>query len=288
MSPAQAPASTIAFVLAFASSLLYGTADFLGGIATRRARVIAVTLLSQAAGLAVLTLVALVVGGTPGAEAWPWAVGAGLFGSAGVLLFYRALAVGTVSIVAPVTSAVALCVPVAVGFALGERPGLWPLVGIALAPLAVILVGSGEGKSGATGAGRAMGLALVSGVLIGGFLVAIGRLPPGGGLWPLAIARATGTLTIGAVALARHESPRVPMNAWLPILGCALLDVSANVCFRFAAADAPLSLVSTVVSLAPASTVLLAQLVLHERLSRRQQAGVALALVAIVLLAQSS
>jgi hypothetical protein len=91
---APAPASTVAFAFAFASSLFYGTADFLGGIAARRARVLAVTLWSQAAGLAALAAVSLVVGGAPTAVAWPWAVGAGLFGSSGVLLFYRALAGG--------------------------------------------------------------------------------------------------------------------------------------------------------------------------------------------------
>lgn len=288
MPSSQGSASTIAFVLAFASSLLYGAGDFFGGIASRRARVLAVTLLSQAAGLAALVIAALVVGGTPTAEAWPWAIGAGLFGSTGVLLFYRALAIGTVSIVAPVTSAVALCVPVAAGFAWGDRPGLVPLVGIALAPAAVVLVGSGEGKGGAAQAGRAMFLAIVSGAIIGGFLVGIGKLPAGGGLWPLAIARGAGTLTIALAALVRRESPRVPAHAWAPILGCALFDVSANVFFRYAAAGAPLSLVATIVSLAPATTVVLAQFVLHERLSVRQKAGVALALVAIVLLAQPS
>lgn len=288
MPSSQGPATTIAFVLAFASSLFYGAGDFFGGIASRRARVFAVTLLSQAAGLAALVIAALVVGGTPPASAWPWAIGAGLFGSTGVLLFYRALAIGTVSIVAPVTSAVALCVPVAAGFAWGERPGMLPLVGIALAPAAVALVGSGEGKGGAAQAGRALLLAIASGAIIGGFLVGIGRLPAGGGLWPLAIARGAGTLTIALAALVRRESPRVPAFAWAPILGCALFDVTANVLFRYAAAGAPLSLVATIVSLAPASTVLLAQLVLHERLSRRQQAGVALALAAIVLLAQPS
>lgn len=285
---APAPASTVAFAFAFASSLFYGTADFLGGIAARRARVLAVTLWSQAAGLAALAAVSLVVGGAPTAAAWPWAVGAGIFGSSGVLLFYRALAVGTVSIVAPVTSAVALCVPVAVGLASGERPGALALAGILLAAPAIMLVGGGDGKQQSAHAGRAMFLALVSGVLIGGFLVAIGRLPADGGLWPLTIARATGTLAIAAVALALRESPRVPANAWWPILGCALLDVTANVFFRLAAGGAALSLVATVVSLAPASTVLLARFLLHERLSHRQRAGVVLALVAIVLLAQPS
>ncbi len=279
-------ATTVAFVLAFASSLFYGAGDFFGGIASRRARVLAVTLLSQAVGLTALALAALVVGGTPPPDAWPWAIGAGLFGSTGVLLFYRALAIGTVSIVAPVTSAVALCVPVAAGFAWGDRPGLLPIAGIALAPLAVALVGSGEGRGGAAQAGRALLLAIVSGVIIGGFLVGIVRLPAGGGLWPLVIARAAGTLTIAMAALARRESPRVPAFAWPPILACALLDVTANVCFRFAAAGAPLRLVATIVSLAPAGTVVLAQFVLHERLSVRQKAGVALALAAVVLLAQ--
>ncbi|MFN8587506.1 MAG: DMT family transporter [Candidatus Eisenbacteria bacterium] len=279
-----------AFALAFASSLLYGSADFLGGIASRRARALAVTLLTQALGLLALVAAAWGVGGTVPRDAWGWATGAGLCGSIGVLLFYRALAVGTVSIVAPVTSAIALVVPVAAGLLAGERPGVLPLAGIALAPLAVVLVGGGgvaPGTEDARRAQRALVLAHVSGVLIGGFLVCVGRLPPGGGLWPLAIARAVGTVTIAAALVARRESPAAPRAAWAPILGCALLDVAANVCFRFAVARGALSLVATIVSLAPATTVLLARFVLHERLDARQKSGVAVALAAIVLLSRA-
>lgn len=277
----------LAFPLAFASSALYGTADFLGGIASRRARALAVTLLTQAIGCIALAVAAALVGGVAPAAAWPWAVGAGLCGSVGVLLFYRALAVGTVSIVAPVTSAIALIVPVATGFALGERPGTLPLAGIALAPLAVVLVGGGGVAPGTPNAGRALVLAHASGVLIGGFLVCIGRLPASGGLWPLVIARAVGTLAVAAALLARREAPRAPRAAWAPIAGCALLDVAANVCFRFAATRGALSLTATIVSLAPATTVVLARFVLHERLDGRQRVGVALALVSIVMLARA-
>ncbi len=278
----------MAVLFAFASALLYGTADFLGGIAARRGPLLAVTLLTQVVGLAALVAAALVMGGTPSPAAWGWAAGAGLSGGVGVLLFYRALAVGPISTVAPLISVVALCVPVAAGVLAGERPGALQGLGMALAAVAVVVISGSDTADGsrAAGGGRGLVLALVSGLLIGGFLVCLGRLPAGGGAWPLALTRGAGTLTIALAALVARGPLQVPAAARVPAIACGLLDVTANLCFWLAAARGALSLVATIVALAPASTVLLSQLVLRERLARRQQAGVALALVAMALLAQ--
>lgn len=281
----------MAFLFALASALLYGTADFFGGIAARRAPLLAVTLLIQAVGFAALVVAALATGGgAPPAAAWGWAAGAGVSGGAGVLLFYRALATGPISTAAPLISVVALCVPVAAGVFAGERPGAFQVAGMGLAAVAVAVISAAgapaDGGVPARAPRSALVLALLSGLLIGGFLVCLGRLPAGGGAWPLALTRGMGTATIALAVLAWRAPLAVPRAAWLPAAGCALLDVTANLCFWLAAARGALSLVATIVALAPASTVVLAQFALHERLSARQKAGVALALVAMVLLAQ--
>ena len=284
------------FVLALVSSVFYGAADFLGGLGSRRAPAVSVAALSQAAGLAVLLGVApFVPGATRGADL-AWAVAAGLTGGAGVLLLYRALAAGTLSTVAPLISMVALSVPVAVGLLQGERPGMWPLVGVLSGATAVALISSGDGSvesraSSATPSGsalRALAPAFASGVLIGVFLVCLGRIGSGASLWPLVLARVAGTVGLGLAMLVSGASFRLPASAIGLVLGAGGADVVANLLYVIAVQRGPLSLIATLVSLAPATTVVLAQLVLHERLSPTQKAGVALALVAITLLAQGT
>lgn len=275
------------FLFALASSVLYGSADFLGGWASRRGSVLAVTVASQAMGLAVLIAAALLAGGALRPDAVAWGVGAGLSGSIGVVLLYRALAVGTVSTVAPIISMIAIFVPVAAGLLAGERPAPAAFAGIALGAVAVTLIGAGEGGGGARvfPTRGALAVAVTSGVFVGGFLVCIGRIPAGSGLWPLVLARASGTVALGLALAARRGDARVPRTLWPAIAGCGAFDVAANLLYWLATQRGPLSLMATIVSLAPASTVVLAQIVLRERLAWLQKAGVAVAMAAIALLA---
>lgn len=275
------------FLFALASSVLYGSADFLGGWASRRGSVLAVTVASQAMGLAVLIAAALLAGGALRPDAVAWGVGAGLSGSIGVVLLYRALAVGTVSTVAPIISMIAIFVPVAAGLLAGERPAPAAFAGIALGAVAVTLIGAGEGGGGARvfPTRGALAVAVTSGVFVGGFLVCIGRIPAGSGLWPLVVARASGTVALGLALAARRGDARVPRTLWPAIAGCGAFDVAANLLYWLATQRGPLSLMATIVSLAPASTVVLAQIVLRERLAWLQKAGVAVAMAAIALLA---
>lgn len=276
----------MAFLFALASSVLYGSADFLGGWASRRASVLAVTTLAQVFGVVLLAGAALAAGGTLRADAVGWAVFAGVCGGLGVLLLYRALATGTVSAVAPIISMISIFVPVAAGLLLGDRPGAAAFAGIALGVVAVAMIGAGEGGGGARvfPTRESLVVAIASGITIGGFLVGIGHIPDGSGLWPLVVARATGSATVG-LALAVRRGGGVPRALWPAVAGCAAFDVSANLLFWLAARSGPLSLVATIVSLAPASTVVLAQFVLKERLAWLQKAGVAVAMLAIALLA---
>jgi drug/metabolite transporter (DMT)-like permease len=286
------------FILALISSVVYGAADFMGGLGARRAPVVTVTLLSQAAGLLVLLAAAPFVAGVTRGSDLAWAAGAGLSGGGGVLLLYHALATGTVSTAAPLISMISLTVPVAVGLVAGERPGTLPMLGVAAGVVAVVLIsgGSAERAQSAAPASRdasrvppgALGNAIAAGLFIGAFLVCLGRIAPGASLWPLVLARAVGALALSAVVLVRHTSLRPPAPAVGPILGAGAADVVANLLYVAAVQHGPLSLIATVVSLAPATTVVLAQLVLRERLAMPQRWGVAMALLAVVLLSRGS
>ena len=282
------------FALAILSSVLYGTADFLGGFGSRRAPVVTVTLWSQALGLIALLIAAPFIAGVTRQTDLMWGVGAGITGGAGVWLLYRALATGTVSIAAPLISMIALLVPVTVGVVLGERPGMLALAGVAVGVLAVVLISWGRPNADAKGdvparmSRSALLSAVASGVLVGGFLVCLGQLSPGASLWPLVTARATGTLLIGLVLMVQRAPARAPAVAVPAIVGAGVADVAANLCYVEAAAHGPLSIIATIVSLAPVATVLLAQIVFRERLSTPQKVGVGFALIAVVLLARGS
>ena len=280
------------FVMAVLSSMLYGVADFLGGMGSRRAPAVTVTAWFQVTGLAFLVLYACFAPGVTRASDLAWAAAAGVSGGAGVLLLYRALAGGTVSTAAPLISMIALAVPVLVGLGTGERPGVLPLAGIGLGVVAVALISAhgapDEAASTGAGAGRAAALlpAVASGVLIGLFLVCLGRVERGASGWALVAGRASASVLLWAMVLASRAPIALAAAARPPMIGAAITDVSANVLYLLAVQRAPLSLVATLVSLAPATTVLLAQVVLRERLAPAQRVGVAVALAAVVLLAQ--
>ncbi len=281
------------FALAILASVFYGFADFMGGIAARRAPVLAVTLLSQAVGLAALALAAPLMRGAPAMADLGWGVAGGIAGSLGVLLLYRALASGTVSTAAPLISMIALCIPVVAGLATGDALGWAGGTGIALGLVAVALISGGPAHPQAAPrdprlAREAMLTAAASGVLVGVFLVCLGRIGGGAGLWPLVAARGVGTLLLGGVLLVSRVPLRPPAPARAPILFAGVADVAANVLYVAAVQGGPLSLIATLVSLAPASTVILAQVVLRERLGVAQRWGVALALLAVALLAQGT
>ncbi len=299
------------FLMAVASSVLYGIADFLGGMGARRGPVLAITAWFQVAGVLPLVFYSVLTPGTPAPADLAWGGAAGAAGGTGVLLLYHALATGVVSTAAPLISMIALTVPVIFGIALGERPGWVPLAGIFLGCVAVVLISAqsdGHG-SGADGAGAARALpaeaqpghgaprprasppaalatAAASGVLIGLFLVFLARVEAGSGGWPLVMGRGVATVLTFALLLARRVPVRPPATTHAFIAGGAVCDVSANVFYLLAVQRAPMSLIATLVSLAPATTVVLAQLVLRERLGTAQRWGVALALVAVVMLSR--
>jgi drug/metabolite transporter (DMT)-like permease len=272
----------IAFALA--SALVFGAGDFCGGAASRRGGSMEVLLLSLPAGLGLLLAVAAAFGGPWHAGALGWGAASGLAGGAGLLVFYRALAKGPMSVVAPVSGLMAALVPAVVGVARGDRLSPAVIAGVLLCLVAICLV-SVERSAGPV---RAVGgplLALLAGGSFGAFFVLI-RLGDDGTLWPLAMSKAAGLLVVVVVAVAARRGPAALLRDRLTV-GIALLagalDVLGNGLYVLAARAGMLSVAGVLSSLYPASTVLLARLVYGERLRPIQRVGLAIAVAGIGL-----
>jgi drug/metabolite transporter (DMT)-like permease len=280
-------------VLALASAVCYGAADFLGGLTSKRASTFAIVVLSQFAGLVLLFFMfPLLPRAAPVRGDYLWGALAGLTGGVGVALLYRALAIGVMAVVAPTTAVCAVVIPVLAAFLLGERPGAVTFGGIALAIAAIALVSQsthpgpdGDGREQKTESrGSAFSLALLSGVVIGFFYLALARTSDRAGLWPLVAARIVSVALFAAMARLTSQSLRVPSGIRTTVVAGGALDMIANFLYLIATRSGPLSVVVTLASLYPASTVLLARVVLHEPLSRIQWLGVVCALIAVMLI----
>ena len=286
------PSRLMASLFALLAAVTYGAADFLGGIATRRATMVGAVLVTQGAGLALLLLATpLLPDAQVGRADLLFGALAGITGSIGVALLYLALAIGPMTVVAPVTAVCAAIVPLGIGLMLGERPHPLAGLGVVLALIAVALLSQAETAERVTGPrrlGRGVRVALASGVAIGLFLAALGQTTAGAVLWPLAISRSVSLTLFLGLALATGRPAGVPRAALPPALACGALDMVANALYLAAVRQGQLGLVATLASLYPASTVLLARIVLGERLGAWQQLGVAGAVAAIVLIVGNS
>jgi len=263
--------------------VLYGAGDFCGGVAAKRAPAVAVTVFSGFAALAVLLLGVPITPGVVRASDMAWATGAGAFGGIGAALIYRALAIGPMSVASPVLCLVGLALPVVVGIALGERPAPVALVGLALVVPSIALLARSRPEPGATEhapARRVLVPAISAGLAAGLFLVCFGRIQQGAGLWPLVLARAVAIVTLVAWSLTQR-APLVPATAArMMAFRAGASDSLANVAYVVAVQRGSLSLVAAIVSLAPATSVLLARVFLGERWSGAQRFGLLAALVA--------
>jgi drug/metabolite transporter (DMT)-like permease len=276
----------VAVVLALASAVVYGASDFLGGLASRRTSVLGVVAMSQLVGLGALLALLPWLGGPVAGADLAWGAAAGLAGAAGLVVFFRTLAGGVMSVVAPVTAVTAAAVPVLVGLLGGETIGASAAVGIALALLAVVLV-SAEGGLSALRAARpaALAPALLAGSMFGLFFVLLDRTSSEAGLTPLVTARLASVALVVAIALAGRQSLRVTRAA-LPLVAVSGVgDMTANALFLLATqADGQLAITGVLASLYPVSTVVLAQVVLRERLVGAQVTGLLAAAAAVVLI----
>jgi drug/metabolite transporter (DMT)-like permease len=276
----------VAAVLALFSAATYGVGDFCGGLAARRIPATSVLLWSHLVGLVLMAASTLVVAGeATGGDLVIGAVG-GLCGAAGVGLLYQGLAVGRMSVIAPVTALLTAAVPLGAGYLEGERPGAAAVVGMALALVAIVLV-SAEGDGDLRPSDlRGVTYALGAGLGFGLFFVALSHTGADAGLWPLVAARGASVTVVGAAALLGIVSKRLPVPGSRALTATAgALDAQANVLYLLAVREGLVSVVSVLAALYPVSTVILARVVLHERFHRLQLIGMALALPATVLMA---
>jgi uncharacterized membrane protein len=312
----------LAVVTALAAAFCWGTGDFLGGLSTRRATLWAVVAGSQAVGLAGAALVVAASGRPwPGLDSlWPVFAG-GVAGAVAIASFYKALAIGTMSIVAPI-SATSAIVPLAVGLSRGERPTTLQAVGVVLAVLGVLLAASERGGAGDRRASRdrlaageqgstdgqgaaserspgergddggrhavdrrSIGLAVVAALGIGIMLVGYDAAAEGDALWAMLGGRVASATCFTVLLLGLRPSLAAPRRVWPLIAGVGITDTAANGLFAVATTLGLLSLVSVIGSLYPVVTVVYAYVILRERIATHQKLGVAGALLGVVLIA---
>ena len=277
------------YLLALTSATLYGAADFLGGVASKRLSTTLVVAISQAVGLVVLLgAITLLPPAEPTGTDLAYGAAAGLAGTVGVGLLYRALAIGVMGVVAPITAVCAVAIPVLFSVVRGDRPAPLVIAGIGIALVAIVLV-SQQPSGAAADLRRSPRLppgvphALASGVAIGVFFVALSQARPEAGLWPLVGARAAAVPICVAAGLLGGASLRGVARRTAVIASAAgVTDMSANVLYLLASQLGSLPVAVTLSSLYPASTVVLARIVLGERLHRMQMVGMACALVAVL------
>ena len=275
----------IGIVLALAASLSWGLGDFGGGLAARRTHLLWVLLVSQVAGLALVGTMALATHPqAPTGREYAWGVFAGAMGVIGLGAFYRALAIGTMGIVGPITATGAI-VPVVYGLASGERPSILQAAGIILAVIGVVGASreplpESAGRKLAVG----VGLSLVAAVCFGAALLGLNRISQAGVVWGTLSLRLTVVpIVLLAVLVLRPSTAR--LRPALPLLiATGLFDSGANLLYGASARHGLISVVSVLGSLYSVVLVGLAYFVLHERISRPQLAGVALALAGVALI----
>lgn len=271
-------------LLALGSALAYGLADFVGGLLSRRTGVWSVAAVGQATSTVCTAVVALLVTGDPGAGDWIWGATAGVGSGVGTVFLYRGLASGRMSVVAPLSAVGAALLPVLVGIAAGERPAALTWLGVGCAFPAIWLVSrTRDGTTPPARGGVVDGL--LAGVGFGVLFTTLGQVPDSAGLGPLALAQAVSVVVIVAIAVTLRSS-WLPRDRFAAAAGVAgLLGAVATGLFLLATQSGLLAVAAVLSSLYPAATVLLAALVLHERIGRAQGLGLLLAATAVGLVA---
>ncbi|WP_411701469.1 EamA family transporter [Conyzicola sp.] len=288
----------LSVIIGISSALIYGAADFLGGTASRRISPVRVTAVAAAAGLVALLITLPFVGGAWSTEAVLLGALSGVTGAVAIGLLYACLAIGPMSILSPLTAVVSAIVPLTIGLVGGERLQPIDYLALGLALVAVVLVGFVPEKGAVRPSLRGVLMAVGSGAAIGLFLVIIDQTPDDSGLVPLVVNRAVGAAllfaVVGLLALrrsSRSQSDRIetPAAAWLPGLRlailCGIVDAVANTGLLIGLRLGELSVMAVLTALYPAGTIILAAVVLKERIAPVQIVGLVLAVAAGAMLA---
>jgi drug/metabolite transporter (DMT)-like permease len=278
-------------LLGLAAAVLYGGGDFIGGMATRRAHVLTVLLLVETAGAIAALAAAVISGGPVSLAGLAWGFSAGVVGGLGLIIFYIGLAAGPMSVVAPVSGLVSTVLPISVALAWGERPGTGVYAGAVLCLVAIVLASSAGNAGTSRGPGhpgRAIAYGTASGAAFGLFFLLIRNAGQSGAVWPVAAGRIGELVAVLATAAvlrrglqARGADGRLLLAATF----AGVIDVIANICYVEATRTGMFGLAVVMASLYPGVTVLLARVVLGERLRWIQCAGLAIAALGILLIA---
>jgi drug/metabolite transporter (DMT)-like permease len=276
--------SLAGLALALASSIVWGAADFAGGSLTKRLPAFAVTIDSQAAGFLAL-IVAVAIRGDVGGRSFALGVLGGIGGGVGLAAFYRALSLGTMSVVSPVVACGA-AVPVVIALATGERPAPLALAGAVVALAGAVLASVEERRGESPERARAIALAVAAALALGVFVYFLGLGSREGDALSTLFGARVGSLSVLLVlALALRAPVRVGRAALPAVAAVGLADVTANSLFALANGHGQLALVAVLGSLYPVVTVLLAHILLGERLTRTQKTGIGIALAGVVAIA---
>lgn len=277
----------MAVLLSLLSALSYGVSDFLGGLFSKRSGPWQTAVVGQTSSTVCTVAVALFIAGDPVGSDWVWGVVGGAGSGVGAAFLYRGLAGGRMSVVAPLSAVVCALLPVAVGLVTGDRPSALALAGIVVAFPAIALVSRVVEEDAAAQAAHRGGVVdgVVAGLGFGVLFVALGQVRDDAGLWPLAVAQGAAAVVVVLLAVALREAwvPRDRL-AWRAVV-MGPLGATATTAFLLATREGLLSVVSVISSLYPATTVLLATLVLKERIQAWQGVGLALAATAVTLVA---
>ena len=303
-------------ILALAAAMLYGTADFLGGVASRRASVFAVLAVTVPAGAVVVVAVALLgeapwlggllghgLGSSTSFGGWGaigWAAASGVCGSSGLIAFYAGFAAAPISVVAPVAALVSTVLPVGVAIADGERLTATMVAGGLICLVAIVMVSMpprrerpergrprvSPAQHDAAGRLRGLGYGVAAGAGFGLFFLCLKNAGQSGVLWPVALSRTTGTLVAFGIALATRTRPWRHAGGATGVIALAsgAVDAAANVCYVLATRAGLFGLAVVITSLYPGMTVLLARWLLGERMRWLQRVGLLLAATGVVLL----
>ncbi len=272
--------ATIIFGLA--ASLFWGSGDFSGGLASRRDNATSVVFAAYAIGCVMLVVLALAL-----REAFPapldmvWGGVAGVAGVIGLITFYSALTVGQMGIIAPVSAILTAAIPVIFSAYTQGLPSLLQIGGFVVALVAIVLVSRPEK---ATGRPKGLGLALLAGCGFGCFFVLISRVSPSATFWPLAIARFTSVLVLLLLIRFRRQKMLPKKRVTVLVILAGVLDAFGNLFFLLASHTGRLDVAAVLSSLYPAATVVLAALILRERMTRIQSLGIVFALIAIPMI----
>ena len=287
-------------VLGFATSLVYGFADFFGALGSKHIKPVVVTFWSGLSGLALLLTASLFMGADFNTNSILCGVIGGIASAFAMTCLYAALAIGPISILSPLSAVVMAIVPMIIGFAQGDRFSLWGWVALGAILVAVVLVGFVPGDDVRLPSLKGLLLGIGAGVGMGAVLLALAAAPKDSGLASPAILRAVSASLLGIFMLvtinrgraassqgkvAAGKRSKVSTNIWLAVIATGFLDSSANVFFTIASRQGSLSVVSVLTALYPLGTIILARIFLKEKIARSQMFGIVLALGASAVLA---